>query len=327
MFDFNNINNKKITITGASGYIGAELVTTLISYGASVVRVSRSELAEIDGSIVVKADVNHKKTWDYIVNNSEIIYHLAGNTSIYNAEKYPVNSLKSTLIPLSHLVNSCIKYKRKPRVVFSSTATLYGMTTKLPVREFNEIKPVTVYDLHKYFAEQQLVLSTNLGIIEGVSLRLSNVYGPSSSASYSIDRGILNKVTTLALQGENITLYGDGNYIRDYIYIKDVIHAFIYAGVVENIFGQSFNVASGTGTSIKEVFNTIAKETKVIKGYEVKVNNIPWPNGMNSIEFRNFIADIDKFRSLTGWKPETTLRDGIIKLILDNNNRINFKIK
>lgn len=310
------IKTKNIVVTGASGFIGSELSEYLISNGAKVIRISRSKLKEMPGSLIERADIEDSKTWDYIVNSADIIYHLAGNTSVYGAMKNPAQSLNSTVLPINHLNKSCMRYNRKPRVVFASTATVYGLTEQLPVTESIVVKPITIYDLHKHFAEQQLNLATQLGVFEGVSLRLSNVYGPSCRRSHSIDRGVLNKVANLALRGKDLTVYNDGNYIRDYVFIDDVVKAFICAGVCENIHGQVFNIASGTGVTIKEVFQILASEINKNTSVKVNVNSAEWPKGMDAIEFRNFIGNINKFTLLTGWRPETTIQDGIRKLLM-----------
>ena len=315
MNTLDKLSGKKAVITGASGYIGAALVDALVKRSCNVIRVSREDLAPLANTKTIKADVRTANTWDDIVEQADIIYHLAGNTSVYEAAKYPDESLNSTLLPLNHLIRAAQEQRRKPRLVFASTATVYGLTPQLPVAETVVPKPITVYDLHKLFAEQQIALATQQDVLDGVSLRLANVYGPSINLSSASDRGILNRVTTMALEGRDLLVYGDGSYLRDYIYITDVVNAFLFAGVSPQLRGQSFNVATGIGTTIMQAFMLVAIQARKITGQTVAVRCISWPEGVAPIEFRTFTADIDKYIGVTGWKPVVNISDGIAQLL------------
>ena len=206
-------------------------------------------------------------------------------------------------------------------MVFASTATVYGLTSQCPVAEGVEPKPITVYDLHRLCAEQQLALATLQGVLDSVSLRLANVYGPSTSVSSADDRGILNRVTAMALQGKDLMVYGDGNYLRDYVYITDIVNAFLFAGVGPQLGGESFNVASGIGTTIKQAFELAATQAGTRTGQPIKVNCVAWPTGVVSIDQREFTADIEKYTTATGWRPTVNLKMGIASLIAELTKR------
>ena len=317
MSSIDKLNGKTVVVTGASGYIGSILVDELIKHSCKVIRVSREDLVSLAYAKTIKADVRSADTWVEIVEQADIIYHLAGNTSAYEAAKNPTESLNSTLLPLNHLIKAAQEQKCKPRVVFASTVTVYGLTLKHPVAESFEAKPITLYDLHKLFAEQQLALATQEGVLDSVSLRLSNVYGPSTSVSSADDRGILNKVIAMALHGKNLMVYGDGNYLRDYVYITDVINAFLFAGISPQLRGQSFNVASGVGTTLRQAFDLVATLVEKITHKTIEVNCVAWPTGAASIEFRDFAADIEKFTTATGWNPRINFKEGIALTIND----------
>jgi nucleoside-diphosphate-sugar epimerase len=312
-----NLKGKSVVVTGATGYIGSALVEELVKHSCEVIRVGRNEMKHMDNTKIITGDVCTAKTWLNIVSQADIIFHLAGNTSLYHAENSPENSFSSTVLPIIHLANAARNLGSKPQVVIASTATIYGLTPSQRVRETFTPKPITVYDLHKLFAELQLSMASQKNIITGVSLRLSNVYGPSCNNSSSADRGILNKVANLALHGKNIYIYGDGNYKRDYIYISDVVSAFLHAGVSPALSGQSFNIASGIGTSVKKAFVTIAAEAKKITGRMVDILSVDWPENISQIERRTFTADIKKFTGVTEWQPNVTFNEGITLLVND----------
>ena len=316
-----SMKGKTVVVTGASGYIGYELVNALVKQSCKIIRVSRTDLAPLPNVITIKADVCQADVWHDIVAQADIIYHLAGNTSVYEAARYPVLSLNSTLLPINHLIQAAQEKKRKPRVVFASTATVYGLTPINPVAETVKPNPITVYDLHKLFAEQQLALASQLGLLEATSLRLANVYGPSECKGSAADRGILSRVTTMALQGKSLKVYGDGSYLRDYIYITDVVNALLFSAISPQVCGESFNIASGVGTAVKQVFTLIASEAQKVTGSPVKVEFVEWPEGFASIEFRHFIANIEKYKTATGWRPQININDGIPKLIAASSKK------
>ena len=314
------LNGKVVSITGANGYIGSALTQELEKYSLKIIRISRKQLTPKDGVEDWVLDLNKKSSWIKIVNRSDIIFHLSGNTSIYDAEKDPKESLISTLFPIIQLINASKKLSRIPRVIFSSTATVYGLTEVLPVLETKQPNPITTYDLHKFFAEQQLLMASSSNIIDAISLRLANVYGPSPTESLSQDRGILSKITKKRFALKNLQIYGNGNYLRDYIYIDDVVNAFLHASVMDydillNKNQISLNVASGKGTPVKEVFDLISREIEKITGIRGDIENVAWPEEVNEIEKRNYIGSIELIKSLTGWKPSVSLEEGIRLLV------------
>ena len=314
------LEGKVVSITGASGYIGSALIQELEKYSLKIIRISRKKLVPKDGVEDWVLDLNKKSSWMRIVNKSDIIFHLSGNTSIFNAETDPKESLISTLLPVIQLINASKKLSRIPRVVFSSTATVYGLTEVLPVSETSQPNPITTYDLHKFFAEQQLLLASSSNIIDAISLRLANVYGPSPTESLAKDRGILSKITRMRFELKNLQIYGNGEYLRDYIFIDDVVNAFLHASVMNYDIlldrnDITLNVASGKGTSVKEVFSLISNEVEKITGFRGAIKNVAWPKGVNEIEKRSYIASIELIKSLTGWEPSVSLEEGIQLLV------------
>ena len=108
--------------------------------------------------------------------------------------------------------------------------------------------------------------------------------------------------------------------MRDYIYIDDVVNAFLHASVINynillNRNDIALNVASGKGTSVKEVFSLISHEVEKITGIRGVIKNVAWPKGVNEIEKRNYIASIELIKSLTGWEPSVSLEEGIQLLV------------
>lgn len=306
---------KRVFITGAGGYIGTSLVEELITNSIRVVRVGRTHFKAIEGVQDIVADIREKNIWSKIVSEADVIYHLAGNTSTKIAAVDPIASYLSTVSPVEHLSNELLNQKSDTRVVFTSTVTVYGLTSTLPVKESMKPNPITVYDEHKLFAENQLLSAHLKNNSNCVILRLANVYGPSDKDSSASDRGILNKVTKMALNGKDLTVYGGGSYIRDYIYIKDVINALLCAGSFPGLEGQVFNIGSGKGRTIREAFEVISNNVFEISNIRVDVLSQPWYMGAEPIELRNFIADIERFRTITKWESSVQFEAGINQMV------------
>ena len=299
------------TVIGASGYIGSKLVNKLTDSGCNVIRSSRRDTITNGDSEFVMAELDSLDFWLNIVEKSDVIIHLAGNTSINVANDNPALDLNSSVVPIYRLIEACKILRKRPRVVFASTVTAYGFTDNLPVSEATAENPESFYDLHKFFVERQLVLATKLNICDGVSLRLANVYGPSSANSSANDRGILNKIIGLALAGDIVSLYGNGNYIRDYIYIDDVVDAFILASISSKSAGEVFNVGSGVGTSVRDAFNAVTQEVYRQTNKIIEMKDMPWPENSPKIDMRNFTASIKKAHTCLGWSPKVSLQTGI----------------
>ena len=146
-------------------------------------------------------------------------------------------------------------------------------------------------------------------------VRLSNVYGPSNVPVSSNDRGIINKVCMNALKSKNIDVFGGGKYIRDYIYISDVIDALIKIAFSKNLKRNIYNICSGVGTTLFEVFNLIILKAKKNIRSNSSLINKEWPKNIESIEKRNFIGDNKNLKNDLKWSPKINLENGIEKTL------------
>lgn len=308
--------NKRILISGGNGYIAYNLIKRLAAIDLHITRldsgIDKWHDIEGDTKIVfdnIVCDIRNREILESILPRFDIIYHFAAQTSVYIADSNPVRDIDINLIPLVNILDICEKKALKPVIVFSGTATEAGL--KETFKQEGMDKPVTIYDLHKLMAETYLNYYCRKGIVKGVTLRLANVYGPGPVSS-SKDRGIVNMMIRRAINEEPLTIYGDGEYIRDYIFINDVVDAFLKAAIhVDQFNGEHFDIGTGRGHSIATMMNMISERAFNRTGIRAPVMHVNPPDNLSIIEKRNFIADSGKFISCTEWKPATDLKMGI----------------
>jgi nucleoside-diphosphate-sugar epimerase len=217
--------------------------------------------------------------------------------------------------PLRALLDACRTRRRQPAVMFAGTVTQAGVPSRLPVNEDAVDRPITVYDRHKLIAEEYLKTAAAAGIVRGVSLRLANVYGPGTHGRNK-DRDILNRMIEAAVRGEPLTVYGAGDQVRDYVFVDDVVDAFLDAAAHhDRVSGRHFVIGSGRGVTIRHAFELVAARALALTGRAVPVLTAPPPTPLTAIEQRHFVADWSGFEAATGWRPRWTLSDGIDRTI------------
>ena len=307
---------KKVLVTGASGYIASSLILKLADIGCRICRLSRKSLLptvpEAD-FFDIRGDITREDGWESWIDGVDVIFHLAGQTSAYAAEESPLDDWQANVLPVLNMCKACKRKGIVPIVVFASTATVIGLSEKIPVREDCYEAPITIYDIHKLMVEKYLTHYTRSGSIQACNLRLANVYGPGSDSGSS-DRGVINQLMRLALQGNPLTVYGEGKSIRDYVYIEDVAEAFLAAAAYSgNTTGRSYFIGSGRGYTLNASITEIAIAAEKITGRHVDVLHTNPPASLLPIEHRDFVADISAFSAATGWKPQHDLRDGLAK--------------
>lgn len=313
-------NSKKlrVTITGASGYIGSALIQSFFKSNYKLNIITRKKnLNYFKNKNISNFNLNLslEKSWEFILKNSDIIVHLHALTSILKTKENPSLSYKINVLPIVHLINVSIKKSLFPKIIFCSTATVYKQTNKLPISENHQIETTTIYDYHKYIAEQLLIQNSNISKFNSIILRFSNVYGYSNSESNSKDRGFLNTVIKKILNKEKVTVYGKGNFIRDYVYIDDIVNSILLSIKKDFFSTEIFNIGSGKGTKLIDAINLIENEIFKQTKIKSKIISIPMPSNIEIIHLRNYVSDIKKSKKLLSFYPNFNLIIGIKKTI------------
>jgi len=297
---------KKILVTGASGYIGSTVAKALSRFDCRLHLLSRR-----DNQVF---DITKKNFWQSVLKNVDIVFHFAGQTSSSFANNHPIEDTQTNLLPIVRLIETCQEHHYSPDVIFAGTVTQAGNTRGRINEDFKD-NPITVYDINKLTAETYLRYYSDQAFGRAVILRLCNIYGPGPSNSKP-DRGIVNLMIKKALKNELITVFGKGNYVRDYLYIDDVVNAFIKAAInIDKTKGKYYVIGTGVGHTILQMATAIKEEVKNIIDKEPAIIFSPFPKNTSVIEYRNFIADSTRFKKDTGWSAKISLKEGIKKTV------------
>jgi nucleoside-diphosphate-sugar epimerase len=308
---------KTIVVTGARGYIGSALVKSLADQGIALRLISRSAVGSSGGPVkhaeYVQADLREEKSWRNLLQGADAVVHLSSRTDLRAAEADPAGDRVLNVEPIRALVRAAERSGTALRVVFASSTTVVGDTNINPVSEQTPDRPCSVYDRHKLECEIMLRDATHRGLFQACSLRLSTVYGYGNGVgSINPNRGILNAVMRGAANGQPPTIYGDGKYLRDYIFVGDVVDAFCRTLQSERVCdGRHYVIATGRGYTLADAFKCVAEEACRATGRKVEIRYVPEPPDLHPIQRRSFVGDSSMFRALTGWHPRVDLQYGI----------------
>ena len=263
----------RIIICGAAGFIGTNLAIHLAKDKKNdITLVDRKEeyfkdIKEMNLlNITIKEDpLNMETNFDKLFENQEIVYHLVSTTVPTTSNQHISQELISNVVFSSNMFEACVRCNVNRVIFISSGGTVYGKQLNCTLKEETSTYPISSYGVQKITIEKLLYLYEYMYGLDYRIIRLANPYGP-----YQRPNGVLGAITTFtykALCNDEITVFGDGSVIRDYIYIDDAIRAIMnIANDNYNIY-KIFNLGCGYGTSIKEVLNTIQNTL----GVELKV--------------------------------------------------------
>lgn len=251
---------------------------------------------------ILEADLTVDMDFDSILKDQEVVYHLVSTTVPTTSNQHISQELVSNVIFSANLFEACIRCGVKKVVFVSSGGTVYGKEVDCPLKEKTATNPISSYGVQKITIEKLLYLYRYMYGLDYRIIRLANPYGP-----YQRPNGVLGAVTTFtykALKGDEITVYGDGSVVRDFIYIDDAIRAIMKIVNGENKH-RTFNLGCGYGTSIKQVLETIEK------ALGIKLN-VSYLEGRKVDVPVNYL-DISRYEKYYGALNPISLEDGIRK--------------
>jgi nucleoside-diphosphate-sugar epimerase len=259
----------------------------------------------------ITADLRDEHIWSSLMDGADAIVHLAARTDSRAAEANELADEDINVEPIRALARAVRRTTKSPLVAFASTVTVVGTNHLNPVDEGTPDDPCSVYDRHKLACERILADATICGSMRACSLRLSNIYGY-GTVSINANRGILNAMMRRAANGESLTLFGDGAYLRDFTHLNDVVDAFCRTIMTPLVCdGGHYVIATGQGHSLAEAFTLVAAEALAQTGRRIEIRRVPEPANLLPIERRNFVGNAGRFSARTGWRPAFDLASGI----------------
>lgn len=256
-----------ILVTGGAGFIGHYIVEELIDNNNIIIvdNLSNSNKQNINTkAIFYKIDIKNNEKLEYIFLKHKIKYiiHLAAQISSIYSLKFPIEDIKENIIGTINIINMTRKYKVN-KIFVSSSAAVYGDLKLMPIDESCITKPISNYGISKLAMERYIEISN----IDYMIFRLSNVYGPKKK-NISVDDGVIITFIDNILNNRDIDIYGDGEQIRDFIYVKDVAKIFSIFINMENIKNMIINVSTNIPITINELY----KKLMVLANKTVNVN-------------------------------------------------------
>jgi len=284
------VDSKNILITGGVGFIGQRLVEKFEKAGhdVCVLDIGGPPAVTHARAKYIQSDVFDFEKLKIIVKNYDIIIHLVGLADARAAQKEPTKSFKLNVASLQNLLEACRIDGNKKKIIFPSSAAVYGITETLPVKEDFTPHPTSVYSWHKYICEKMIqCYHDNFGL-EYIIFRLFNVYGKGN-------KGVIELFLRKAARGETIRSFGLNQY-RDFVYAGDVAEAFYKSAVYEKANNRVINIGSGKGTQIKEVLELICEIYSATKWIQEEGNFVLYDS----------IADVTLAKKLLNYRPHAS---------------------
>lgn len=310
---------KTIVITGGYGYVGAKLAQTLLSIPCHLILLDREIHVDwlpqqTTATITsVAGDVADPKVWQDITTPIDYTFHLA---AIEPADLLPVftQALEVNTVSILHMMQACSVQPKAPRIVFASSANVFGQVQTVPVNETVVPNPAKLWSVTKLAAEHCLSILSQQYQIPSATLRLANVYGPSISPEIS-SHVVVNKVAQTAIAGKPLTLFSNKDCRRDHVYLDDVIAAFLHAGIyATSTASPMYVIGSEEDITIAKVWSLLAQCVHKYTGTKVPITvNTTVPIGPS--ELRHFVADSKKFKTKAHWRPQTKIRKGLAQTV------------
>lgn len=290
-------------VIGGSEFIGSNLSESLLARGYGV-RIYSRNISRVRGALrgaeYVEGDLGNHGLIREALEGIDVVFHLASTTLPKTSNDDPGYDVRSNVVDTIQLLEACVDAGVRKVIFASSGGTVYGVPERLPIKEDHPTNPISSYGIVKLTIEKYLGLFHYLYGLDYAALRISNPYGPYQDPAGQ--QGAVSVFLHRILSGQPITIWGDGEIVRDYVYISDVVDALELAARSE-ISRKVLNVGSGRGSSLNEILEVISG----IVRREPEVEYLP----ARSLDVPASVMDVGNARKCLGWAPEVDLVDGI----------------
>ncbi len=306
-------------ITGAAGFIGSTLVDRLLQEGHQVTGVDNLSAAPPVANLksahrhngpgrftFVAGDVRHPELSDVIAgSNPDVVFHLAAQIDVRRSVDDPQYDARTNVLGTINVLEAS-RRARVPRIVYASSGgARYGAPATLPATEDTPVDPLSPYAAAKVAGEFYMRAYAGMYGLAPICLALANVYGPRQDPHG--EAGVVAIFGSAMISGRPTTIYGDGSATRDYVYVDDVVTAFLRAAEAPITTAGIFNIGTGVQTTVTELHRLIAEA--------VGVSHPPDRAEARIGEVQASALDPTRAGRVLGWKPDTDLTEGIKRTV------------
>jgi UDP-glucose 4-epimerase len=298
-----SIKQRRVVVTGGSGFIGRNLLARLMDDGfENILNIDRHVSEGAITSVVSDfADMNLLRE---TLQPGDVVIHLACTTIPASSEVDKERDIQENVIGTLRLLEVCREKEVDKVIFFSSGGTVYGDYGNRPIPESACARPNSAHGIMKLTIENYLRLYQDKYGLDYLIIRAANPYGRFDN--YSKPQGAIDIFLKKALSGETIEIWGDGEAVRDYIHIDDLI-GLIHAALAGDVRNEIINAGTGSGTSLNRALDIIKKSVHA----EVRINYQP----SRGFDVQSNILDITKAKALLDWQPKISLEEGILLML------------
>lgn len=315
----NHYSGKRVLITGGLGFIGSNLARAVSRQGAHVTLVD-SLIPQYGGNLANVADLRDQVTLnicdvrdpfaiEYLVQDKDYLFNLAGQTSHLDSMSEPRTDLDINSAAQLSILEACRKANLRIKIVFASTRQLYGKPEYLPVDEKHPVRPVDVNGINKLAGEWYHLLYNNVYGIRACALRLTNTYGPGMRVR-DARQTFLGIWIRLLIEGKPIRIFGDGLQRRDFNYVDDCVDALLLAGQSDIANGKVYNLGSSEVVNLKDLARMVVELDE--RG---QFEFIPFPLERKAIDIGDYYSDFSLIQRELNWTPKVSLREGLERTV------------
>ena len=315
----NEFSGKNILITGGLGFIGSNLAIRLAELDARVLLVDAMlplyggnlfNIESIRDKVRVNfSDIRDRNSMNYLVQDQDYVFHLAGQVSHVDSILDPFMDVDINVNGTLSVLEACRRSNAQAKIIFTGTRGQYGAAVTLPVDENAPTNPKGMYAITNLTAEKIVLMYHEVHGIRGTCLRITNTYGPRHQMKHN-RYGVANWFVRLAMDDQTIPLMGDGRILRDFVYVDDVIDALLLSAERPAADGEIFNV--GCGKPID--FRDLAAHVVRIAG-KGRVEYVQFTQERKALEPGDYYAAIGKISGALGWNPRVGLEEGLKRTI------------
>jgi UDP-glucose 4-epimerase/dTDP-L-rhamnose 4-epimerase len=306
------IKNKKVLVTGGAGTVGCNVVKKLVEREADVTVIDNLSaypfdylhdygIGDMQNVEFINGDITDSDLITNNIKNQDIVIHAAALADVGACVRNPNLEFKTNVVATQNILDAC-QTNNIEKFIFVSSAAVYGLGSKGIFKETDPCFPVPNYALSKYWGEQQTRLYYELYGLPTASIRFFSVYGSPQIPKEGSHSWAVAIFGALAKKGKPITVFGDGNQIRDFTHVTDIAESVVLSAEKDSTNGKFFNVGTGKPTRINEIVE------KVFQNVEpVPINYKPYPPG----DPLGGYSDTTLMKKLLNWEPKMTLDIGI----------------